>query len=152
MGCYGRFFGAIVVAVVLVMVPTGVSCHGRLMDPPQRSSMWRLGFNVPTNYDDNALFCGGFMVILFLSLNLTAPNVFFNEQNQYNEINQGRCGECGDEWSLTRPRLNDEGGLYGTGTIGKTYIEGQVWNTIDDLQIRSNKRQINFESDDPNVH
>jgi len=95
--------------------------------------MWRLGFNVPTNYDDNALFCGGFM-------------------NQYNEINQGRCGECGDEWSLTRPRLNDEGGLYGTGTIGKTYIEGQVWNTIDDLQIRSNKRQINFESDDPNVH
>jgi len=133
MGCYGRFFGAIVVAVVLVMVPTGVSCHGRLMDPPQRSSMWRLGFNVPTNYDDNALFCGGFM-------------------NQYNEINQGRCGECGDEWSLTRPRLNDEGGLYGTGTIGKTYIEGQVWNTIDDLQIRSNKRQINFESDDPNVH
>ena len=77
MGCYGRFFGAIVVAVVLVMVPTGVSCHGRLMDPPQRSSMWRLGFNVPTNYDDNALFCGGFMVILFLSLNLTAPNVFF---------------------------------------------------------------------------
>lgn len=47
-------------------------------------------------------------------------------QTQYNAVNQGRCGECGDEWSLPRPRLNDEGGIYGTGTIGKVYTEGEV--------------------------
>lgn len=45
---------------------------------------------------------------------------------QHNSINKGRCGECGDEWSLPRPRANDEGGLYGTGTIGQTYKTGSV--------------------------
>jgi hypothetical protein len=45
---------------------------------------------------------------------------------QFNGVNQGRCGECGDEWSLPRPRSNDEGGLYGTGIIGKTYKQGSV--------------------------
>jgi len=38
--------------------------HGRMMEPVARSSAWRLGFNVPKNYDDNALFCGGFAVRL----------------------------------------------------------------------------------------
>ena len=33
--------------------------HGRLIDPPSRSSMWRYGFNNPPNYDDNQLYCGG---------------------------------------------------------------------------------------------
>lgn len=45
---------------------------------------------------------------------------------QYDAVNQGRCGECGDIWSDPRPRANDEGGLYGTGTIGKTYQQGSV--------------------------
>lgn len=40
----------------------GALGHGRLMDPVGRSSAWRLGFHVPINYDDNALFCGGFAV------------------------------------------------------------------------------------------
>lgn len=82
-----------------------VAGHGRLLDPPGRSSMWRLGFPTPKNYDDNGLNCGG-------------------RSAQYNSINQGRCGECGDEWSLARPRSNDEGGHYGTGTIGQTYKSG----------------------------
>ena len=33
--------------------------HGRLIEPPSRSSMWRFGFNNTVNYNDNALFCGG---------------------------------------------------------------------------------------------
>ena len=40
-----------------------VTCHGRLMDPPSRSSVWRQ--NIPgavINYNDNSLFCGGFGV------------------------------------------------------------------------------------------
>jgi len=36
--------------------------HGRLLEPPGRSSMWRRGFNTPINYDDNQLFCGGYDV------------------------------------------------------------------------------------------
>jgi len=92
---------------MLVSMVINVEAHGRMMDPPQRSSMWRFGFNVEPNYNDNSLFCGGF-------------------GTQYNAVNQGRCGECGDEWSLPRPRLNDEGGIYGTGTIGKVYTEGEV--------------------------
>jgi len=47
-------------------------------------------------------------------------------QLQYNDINQGRCGECGDEWSLPRPRDNDEGGLYGNNIIAGTYKAGDV--------------------------
>lgn len=47
-------------------------------------------------------------------------------QIQYDDVNQGRCGECGDIWSDPRPRPNDEGGLYGTGTIGKVYQQAQV--------------------------
>ncbi len=47
-------------------------------------------------------------------------------QVQWNEINKGRCGECGDEWSLPRPRPNDEGGIYYTGIKGQTYTRGQV--------------------------
>ena len=35
--------------------------HGRLMDPPARNAMWRLSFNNPVNYNDNELYCGGFV-------------------------------------------------------------------------------------------
>jgi len=38
------------------------SGHGRLIEPPSRSSMWRLGFNATPNYEDNQLYCGGFAV------------------------------------------------------------------------------------------
>lgn len=33
--------------------------HGRLLEPPSRASMWRLGLPNPPNYNDNQLFCGG---------------------------------------------------------------------------------------------
>lgn len=89
------------------MAPTAIVGHGMMLNPPQRSSMFRLGFAVPPNYNDNSLNCGGFGV-------------------QYNSVNKGRCGECGDEWSLPRPRPNDEGGRYGTGIKGKTYRQGSV--------------------------
>ena len=36
-----------------------VAGHGRMLDPPGRSSMWRIGFSTPKNYDDNGLNCGG---------------------------------------------------------------------------------------------
>jgi hypothetical protein len=36
------------------------SGHGRLEDPPGRSTMWRQGFENPANYNDDEVYCGGF--------------------------------------------------------------------------------------------
>ena len=63
-------------SVVIFVIPEA-SCHGRLIDPPARSTAWRYGYDTPINYDDNALFCGGF-------------------SRQWNQVNKGRCGICGD--------------------------------------------------------
>ena len=57
-------------------------------------------------YSDNEVFCGGV--------------------GQQFKKNKGKCGVCGDDWSAKRPRLNENGGIWGTGTIGKTYFQGQV--------------------------
>ena len=46
-------------AAFLVALPVSVLGHGRLIDPPQRSSMWRFNFSTPENYNDNQLYCGG---------------------------------------------------------------------------------------------
>lgn len=35
--------------------------HGYLADPPSRNVMWRYGFNTEVNYNDNELYCGGFI-------------------------------------------------------------------------------------------
>ena len=40
---------------------TLVAGHGRLMVPPARNAMWRFGFRNPVNYNDNELYCGGFV-------------------------------------------------------------------------------------------
>ena len=50
--------------------------------------------------------------------------------------NQGRCGECGDQWALPRPRPNDEGGLYGNGIIVATYNQGSLIPV--DLELPTN--------------
>lgn len=47
---------------IMTQMIAEVAAHGRLMDPPARNSMWRLGFNNPVNYNDNELYCGGRMV------------------------------------------------------------------------------------------
>ncbi|KAI4473575.1 hypothetical protein M0802_016047 [Mischocyttarus mexicanus] len=76
-----------------------IHSHGMMLDPINRSSAWRKNLPVPPNYEDNQHFCGGFQV-------------------QYLQ-NNGHCGECGDDWSLQRPRPNENGGTYGTGLIVK---------------------------------
>ncbi|CAL1530979.1 unnamed protein product [Lymnaea stagnalis] len=76
--------------------------HGRLWDPPSRSSMWRQEYGTPINYQDNELFCGG-----------------FNHQLQLGY----KCGICGDPYD--GPRDNEEGGKYATGTITRVYQQGQ---------------------------
>jgi len=92
--------------LIFSFLVTGTFAHGRLRDPPSRSSAWRDGFNTPTNWNDNELYCGGFTV-------------------QWNH-NGGKCGICGDPWNQPQPRSNELGGTYGKGIITRTYKRGQV--------------------------
>ncbi|KAG7200156.1 hypothetical protein KM043_000592 [Ampulex compressa] len=87
--------------------------HGMLMDPVNRGSAWRVGYDTPVDFTDNENFCGGF----------TAHYV----------TNKGKCGECGDDYSLPRPRSNENGGYYGTGTIVRTYKQGSVIKSVSRL-------------------
>lgn len=126
----------LLVTLYLLQLQHGqVSGHGRMMDPPNRSSLWRLAeyesYNPPINYDDNQLFCGGFVVIFFPSVSkgyriLEFQNTTLSKFQLQYQHNGGKCGECGDPYNSTRPRDNEHGGLYGQGIITKTYRKGQV--------------------------
>ncbi|XP_059142297.1 uncharacterized protein LOC131929924, partial [Physella acuta] len=96
--------GAVLLSVCSTLFWTHpVSSHGLLADPPSRSSMWRLGYPTPVNYQDNELFCGGFA----------------------HQVEQGyKCGVCGDPYDGVRD--NEEGGKYATGIITRTYHQGQT--------------------------
>lgn len=52
------------VALVVLLMVLGSHEHGMLIDPVNRSSMFRYGYNTPVNYEDNQLFCGGRAVSL----------------------------------------------------------------------------------------
>jgi hypothetical protein len=47
----------------LLSTTTIVKGHGRLMEPPSRSTAFRFGFATPHNDNDNQLSCGGFWVV-----------------------------------------------------------------------------------------
>lgn len=79
--------------------------HGYMIDPPQRSSMWRVYQGFTPNYNDMELFCGG-------------------REKQWNELD-GKCGTCGDPYDAP-VRENEAGGIYATGTIGKQYKRGDI--------------------------
>ncbi|GBL98543.1 hypothetical protein AVEN_111652-1 [Araneus ventricosus] len=51
-----------IIVIVVLHCTSLVSGHGRLVEPPSRSSMWRFGFKTKPNYNDNELFCGGYTV------------------------------------------------------------------------------------------
>ena len=53
-----EIFRTILTCMILVL-PGYVSGHGRLTEPPSRASMFRFGFDNPSDYSDNQLFCGG---------------------------------------------------------------------------------------------
>ncbi|KAJ8319947.1 hypothetical protein KUTeg_001534 [Tegillarca granosa] len=98
------------------MPELAISGHGRLWDPPSRSSMWRQGYSTPHNYNDNQLNCGGFA-------------------NQWG-TNRGKCGICGDPYSGKRD--NEAGGKYATGIITRQYRAGDVIDV--DIQITANHK------------
>lgn len=70
----------VLVCLVIIKIPNSVQ-HGRLIEPPSRASAWRYGFSqLPANYNDHELFCGGF--------------------TRQHKTNKGKCGECGDPYDL----------------------------------------------------
>lgn len=51
--------------VFLIQQCHQVNGHGMLVDPPNRSTLWRFDDSFPVNWDDNQNFCGGFSVSNF---------------------------------------------------------------------------------------
>ena len=85
-----KMFKTLAVLVILVCSETQrVESHGRMMDPPQRGSMWRVGYDVPKDYNDMSGYCGGIHHLW--------------------EVNGGKCGVCGDPWDQV-PRDHEPGG------------------------------------------
>ncbi|XP_069120053.1 location of vulva defective 1-like isoform X2 [Argopecten irradians] len=82
-----------------------VDGHGYMLDPPGRSSMWRVGFDTVPNYDDNGLNCGN--------------------QHQPADFKDVQCGLCGDPLDQV-PRDNEAGGKYASGIISKSYSMGDI--------------------------
>lgn len=65
---------SLILVMALINIPQ-ILGHGMLMEPVNRLSAWRLGFNTPVNYDDNANFCGGWAVSLICRSNCSAPRI-----------------------------------------------------------------------------
>lgn len=99
-------FTASLACMAFLIKITAVFSHGRLMDPPARNSMWRLGYLNPVNYNDNELFCGGYTV--------------------HYQQNGGKCGLCGDNWADPQPRAHEANGEFSNGVIGKRYAPGEI--------------------------
>lgn len=62
------YFGKMIFLSVILafgFVLSGVHGHGMMLDPPNRSSLWRFNESFPINYNDNENFCGGFGVSIF---------------------------------------------------------------------------------------
>ncbi|KAJ2940377.1 hypothetical protein O0L34_g54 [Tuta absoluta] len=100
----------------LLLIPALVACvtaHGRVFEPPSRSSAWRFGFPSPADYDDDGANCGGFAV--------------------QHQTNKGKCGICGDAYNIAPPRQHELGGTYGLGLIVARYAPGALITTTVDL-------------------
>lgn len=51
----------IFIGLFLMLKIVEIKAHGRLLNPPARSSAWREdSVRFPINYDDNQMNCGGF--------------------------------------------------------------------------------------------
>ncbi|XP_059147499.1 uncharacterized protein LOC131935158 [Physella acuta] len=103
--------------LVIVLIASGVSKvqgNGRLMEPPSRASMWRVGFNTPPDFNDHALSCGGLKV--------------------QHEENGGKCGVCGDPWQ--GPKEHEPGGKYATGAISRRYSTSETIRAV--VQLTTN--------------
>jgi len=101
-----------ILTLMVTLAPSALG-HGRLMDPPARNAMWRAGYPNPVNYNDNELYCGGFII--------------------HSVTNKGKCGVCGDDYRDPVPRSHEAGGTFSNGFIARKYVVGQVVKIVVDL-------------------
>nr|XP_027204364.1 uncharacterized protein LOC113798077 [Dermatophagoides pteronyssinus] len=99
--------------LLLAIIIHGSLQHGRMLEPPARNSMWRAGFNTKPDYDDSELFCGGIV-------------------DQWKR-NKGKCGICGDSFSIRPPRPYETGGIYARNITVRNYRPGSEIDVILDL-------------------
>lgn len=59
--------------------------HGRLWEPPARSTLFRRGYSTTPNYNDNQLFCGGYAVYSFFYL-IQFSSLFYDFKEKYSPI------------------------------------------------------------------
>lgn len=94
--------------VLLGFAVIGIHSHGKMMKPPNRSSIWRVpefaNQNPPANYDDNQLYCGAI--------------------HQADDPGSN-CGVCGDPLAQATPRDNEIGGRWYRGIIVGNFRAGQ---------------------------
>lgn len=95
----------VLLSTVLLLKAVEISAHGRLLDPPARSSAWReFGTQMfPAEYTDNEMFCGGFGVQWY--------------------THGGKCSICGEEWGKNKWEM---GGTNYRGHIVRKYAVGSV--------------------------
>ncbi|KAK3088238.1 hypothetical protein FSP39_016498 [Pinctada imbricata] len=93
--------------------------HGYLEKPPQRSSLWRYGYDTPPNYTDNELYCGGIDAL---------------------KLAEGKCGPCGDPYIGVRQ--HEAGGKFASGIIverlpfGAKELDAIVKECLDKTPLR----------------
>ncbi|KAI8785756.1 mucin-5AC, partial [Biomphalaria glabrata] len=51
----GKYF-----SILWLYLLSGVNCGTRMLEPPSRASLWRYGYNTPTNLYDDKTNCGGY--------------------------------------------------------------------------------------------
>ncbi|KAJ8924205.1 hypothetical protein NQ315_006996 [Exocentrus adspersus] len=92
--------------LVAAVIAREVVGHGMMLDPPNRSSMWRYNIEraIP-NYVDDENYCGGY--------------------DEYVATGE-KCGVCGDAYNAPHPQDNENTGKYGIGVVTKTYQAGSV--------------------------
>lgn len=108
--------------LVLIFRLELVSSIGRMIDPPHRGTVWRYGFDVPADYNDMSLNCGG-------------------KSQQWSQ-NKGKCGVCGDPYDAL-VREHEPGGKYATGIISKKYDQGSKIQAT--IELESNTQGGWFE-------
>ncbi|XP_033725809.1 mucin-3A-like [Pecten maximus] len=113
MDVHAFLYGVLVFQTILHL-STG---RGKMVEPPQRSSLWRHEEwygkpMVATNTDDGGLNCGGYWKL--------------------HEVNHHRCGLCGDAFD-NKDRPNEAGGRFSQGYIARTYYHDK--NKLIDVTV-----------------
>ncbi|KAK8783831.1 hypothetical protein V5799_009809 [Amblyomma americanum] len=76
--------------------------------------MWRMNYDTPRNFEDSELFCGGIKV-------------------QW-EDNGGKCGVCGDNYALPRPRRHETGNVFARNVTVRHYAPGSLVDLVVDVE------------------